>query len=93
MFGIAIVIMSAFFAIRLLHISVPDSATNAGIAILVSASFLGIYDKAYLVESGIGQLAREILVQSPKLQSSQARAEMRRAIKTVRDEGVVIGGF
>ena len=93
MFGLAIVIMSTFFAIQLLHISVPDSLTNAGIAILVSASFLGIYDKAYLVQWGIGRLARENLVQSQKLQSPQARAEMRKAIKAVRDEGVVIGGF
>ena len=93
MFGLAAVIMSGFNAIRLLHIAIPDSLTNASNAIIVSASFLGIYDKAYLVQRGIGRLAGEILVQSQKLGSPQARTQIRRGVKAIRQDGFVIGGF
>ena len=73
--------------VRLLHIALPDSLTNASSTILVSASFLGIFDRAFLVQRGIGRLASDILVQSQKLRSPQARAEIRSAVKAV------IGGF
>ena len=93
MFGLAAVILTAFYAIRLIHIALPDSIANAMNSILVFASFLGIYDKASLVQDGISRLAAEILVQSQKVRSAQARAEMRRAVKAVREDGIHIGGF
>ena len=92
-FGLATVISSAFYAIKLIHIALPDTVTNACNVFLVFASFLGIYDKAYLVERDVGRLAGEILVQSQKLRSPQDRAEIRRALKAMRRVGVVFGGF
>ena len=93
MFGLAAVIFSAFYAIRLIHVALPDSVANAINSVLEFASFLGIYDKASLVQVSIRRLAGEILAQSQKLRSPQARAEMRRVVKAVRHDGVHIGGF
>ena len=93
MFGLAATIFSAFYAIRLIHVALPDSVANAVNSILTFASFLGIYDKASLVQDSIRRLAVEVVAQAQKLRSPKARAEMRRVVKAVRHDGIHIGGF
>ena len=82
-----------FYAIRLIRSAPVDSINNAINGFLVFATFLGIYDKAYLVQNGISLLKQQILVKSRELVAPAGRAEIACAVRSIRDEGVRIGRF
>ena len=94
MFGLFTVILNMFYAITLLRTSPPDSINNAINGTIVFFTYLGIYDKAYLVLEGIVGLKRQISIKCRQgFALPEAKAELERALVSIRHEGVRMGGF
>ena len=95
MFGLFTVILNMFYAITLLRTSPPDSINNAINGTIVFFTYLGIYDKAYLVLETIVGLKRQIGIKCRQgfALPVSSKAELERALVSIRHEGVRMGGF
>ena len=93
MVGLTVSTLHIFFAIILADVAPPDSIANAVMSVVVIATRLGIYDKAYRVLDGISKLKKEILKNSRQIQSKQSRKVVQKAVRGIRHEGIRMGGF
>ena len=93
MVGLTVSTLHIFFAIILADVAPPDSIANAIMGVVVIATRLGIYDKAYKVLYGVTELKKEILKNSRRIQSEDSRKALQKAVRGIRHEGIRMGGF